>query len=402
MNWVFNAFGVLLLLQFIRFKLNDYLKERIKSHYWSLRRHKYVVTIGALVAVSLLTIEWLLPEVSPLDAESNRLHFNRWFATVMALAISVNWAVYMRKLDVFEPESWWNLLVAFAFGAITVWLVFPVSALLNDAFGFALNGDPLNDFLYCTIGIGMVEELVKILPLVVLARFPTVVNEPFDYIIYACLSALGFAFVENWLYIEQSDFYAINGRALMSTVAHMCFSSVVGYGMMVSACRMKWRGWYLVVGAFLLASVMHGFYDFWLINPIAKAYSGLSLVFFVITVHFWFTLKNKAINATYFFDRRLTIVNDRVRYYLVTSLVSLVAVSAVLIGVAHGQSAAHQFLGKQIYSYGFLIYYLSFSFSKFKIAPKAMAACQVVIEKAIPKEPDPIKSWEHYHQEKHW
>lgn len=402
LTMVFNGIGILLLIQFMRFKIKDYQREGDKANYWTFSRHRYILSVGGLLLLSLLIVELLLPGISPLEDEIRRTAFNAYVGIATAFVISLVWAIYLRKLDVFEPEKWHHLFLVFVMGCITVWMVFPISYFNNALLGFDLNGGIVNDFLYCTVGIGMVEEFVKMIPLLIIVRFPKIVNEPYDYLLYASISALGFAFIENSIYIQNTNFMAVNGRALMSTVAHMTFSSVIGYAFMVSACRQRGQGWYFILGGFLLASLMHGFYDFWLINPTAQQWNGLSFLFFVLTTHYWFTLKSKAINASYFYDASVTIVNDRVRYFLLTALVSILSGSTLLIGVFHGSNEANEFLTRQIYAYGFLIYYLSFSFSRFVIAPKALAACQVIIEKTIPEEPDakPPGGWEAYHRQK--
>lgn len=342
-------------------------------------------------------MEVFLPEVSPLKDEMNRLHFGRYLGTTVALGISIIWMVYLRKLDVFEPERWINIIIVFVMGCIVTFGVFPISKHINSL-GFFLNGRLVHDFVYCTVGIGMVEELVKMIPLLIIIQFRKVVNEPYDFILYAAVSALGFAFIENALYIEKSNFYAINGRAVMSTVAHMTFSSVIGYGLMISSCRKSGKGWHYVVGAFLLASLMHGFYDFWLINSIAKTLNGLTFLFFILTTHFWFTLKNKAINASNFYDESKVIVNDSLRYFIILWMVIVLMASTLLIGVFHGKLMADTFLGRQLLSFGFLIYYLAFAFSRFVITPKALRAGEVVFERVIPKEPDSRKDWEKYYE----
>lgn len=400
--WVFNGFGVILLYQFIRHKIADYRSEDDKSRYWTIGRHRYVLSISGLLLLGLIILEFFVPETSPFVDESDRDAFNSYLSIVSAFAISAVWAVYLRKLDVFEPERWRHLIIVFVMGCITVWFVFPIADILNNWLHFDLNGQPLNDFAYSVIGIGMVEEFVKMIPLAIIVRFRRIVNEPYDYLLYASMSALGFAFIENGFYIESSDFLAMNGRALMSTVAHMTFSAVIGYGFMTSACRRRWQGWYYILGAFLLASFMHGFYNFWLINPVVQKWDGLTLLFFMLTTHYWFTLKNKAISASYFYDESITIRNDQVRYFLVTALVSILMISTLLIGFSHGSDRAHSFLGGQIFAYGFLIYYLSFSFSRFVIAPRALAVCQVVFDKTIPQEPETKapEEWRSHHEER--
>jgi RsiW-degrading membrane proteinase PrsW (M82 family) len=384
---VFNTIGVFLLFQFARFKYIEYKRLGDRRDYWSFSRHKYVLTVGGFLVLSLSIIELLLPDVSPLVDEADRLSMRVILGVSTSLAISVIWAVYLRKLDIFDPERWSHIAAVICAGGATSFLVFPISDAINGI-GFSLNGSFLNDFLYCVVGIGAVEEFVKLLPLLVVIRFKRIVREPYDFLLYASVSALGFAFVENAMYISKSNFFAVNGRALTATVAHMTFSSVLGYGVMISMYKKHWLGWRYFVGAFLLASVMHGFYDFWLINPLARQYNGLTFLFFLLTTHFWFSMKNKTINASRFFDPHRKLINDRLRYFLIFWLTALLMGSALVIGVLHGKDSAHSFLRGQIMAYGFLLYYLSFSFSRFKLAPRMLSAGQKVFDAVIPDQPD--------------
>lgn len=385
-NTIFNLIGLLLLLRYFYDKWRAYLDLKDKRQFWTWQRHKYVLTIGGFLLVSLIIVEILIPPISPLQDAAIRASANTFIGIAVAASISMIWAVYLRRLDIFDPERWINIFLVFIMGCATVWLVFPISSALKNL-GFSLNGEAVNDFLYCVIGIGVVEELVKAIPLLVIVRYRNVVREPFDFLLYAAIAALGFAFVENSLFISKSNFYAINGRALMSTVAHMTFSSVVGYGLMITVYKKSIRGWYFFLGGFLLSSVMHGFYDFWLINPIAKKYDGLTLIFFLLTTHFWFTMKNKTINASRFFDPHRKLINDKLRYFLIFWFTLLLMISVVLIGLFHGRNTANQYLEGQLLAFGFLLYYLSFSFSRFRLAPKMLGAGQKAFDAIIPKEP---------------
>jgi hypothetical protein len=71
-----------------------------------------------------------------------------------------------------------------------------------------------------------------------------------------------------------------------------------------------------------------------------------------------------------------------------------------LIGVFHGKRMANAFLGGQLTSFGFLIYYLAFAFSRFVISPKALKACEIAFEKVIPEEPEYRKNWDEFYEEK--
>ncbi len=393
LNTVFNIIGVLLLLRFLWDKWKLYQSLDDPSSYWTYQRHKYVITVGGFLLGALLIVEVLLPTEALLTIERSWTSINTVIGIAVSAGISILWAVYLRRLDLFDPERWRNVFLVFLAGSITVWLVFPISDFINEQ-GFELNGGVLNDLMYCIISIGMVEEFVKFLPLLVMARSKNIVREPYDFLLYASVAALGFAFVENALFIIQSNFYSINGRALMATVAHMTFSSVIGYGLMIAQYKRSQSSWLYFVGAFLLSSAMHGFYDFWLINPMAKRLDGLTLLFFLLTTHFWFTMKNKTINASRFFDPYRKLINDKLRYFLIFWLTALLMTSVVIVGLFHGRNTANAYLQGQLLAFGFLIYYLSFSFSRFKIAPRMLNAGQKAFDAVIPTEPVPDqKTW---------
>ena len=48
---------------------------------------------------------------------------------------------------------------------------------------------------------GLSEEIIKIIPVLIILKTTKFINEPIDYIIYSSISALGFAFIENIQYI---------------------------------------------------------------------------------------------------------------------------------------------------------------------------------------------------------
>ena len=83
-------------------------------------------------------------------------------------------------------------------------------------------------------GIGVIEEFVKFVPFLIILKFTKIINEPIDYIMYASLSALGFAFVENFNYFDDGSINIIHSRALTASIAHMVFSSLVVYGLILA------------------------------------------------------------------------------------------------------------------------------------------------------------------------
>jgi RsiW-degrading membrane proteinase PrsW (M82 family) len=284
-----------------------------------------------------------------------------------AFAISVIWVIYVRKLDIFEQEKWLPILLVFALSCATIWLVFPISDFINNQ-GFVLNGEPVNDFLYCVISIGMVEELVKVLPVLMIISSKKIINESYDYLFYASVSALGFAFIENTLYINNSELYSVIARMLVASVAHMTFTTTIFYGVLLSKYKFKRIANPLVyIGFFLLAALSHGFYDFWLINHWATQYQGITLLFFLVTVHIWFTMLNNGLNISSFYNRSIPLRVDRLKTYLVYSLLIIFMLAYLTMGIIHGKIAANQFFWANIFSFGYFFIYIIYSQNRFKI-----------------------------------
>ena len=309
-----------------------------------------------------------------------------WIASVgLSMLISGVWMMYIRKLDIFEVEKWRHVFAVFLLGVIFTFAAFPLYDLVHNQFRFTLNNEPVNDLLYSIFVIGGIEEAVKLIPVIIMLRFSGAVNEPYDYILYASIAALGFAFVENTLYIMSTDLYSVGARMLYASVAHMTFSSIIGYGLLLKKYRYIKKPAFVVYAVFfLLAIAVHGFYDFWLINGWARQFSFLTTIFFLITIHIWFTMKNNAINISNFFDKAIVLDNDGLKSFLVISLVSILSLSYVLVCVVHGIVAGNEFLFFAFAAFGYLVLYLILSFSRFRIIKGYLAPIHVPFSFFIP------------------
>jgi len=216
-------------------------------------------------------------------------------------------------------------------------------------------------------------------------RLTRAVNEPYDYILYASISALGFAFVENVGYIGAGELYNINARAFMATVAHMTFSSTIGYGMMLGRYREGYNKVLMFIVFFILAATMHGFYDFWLMNSWAADYSWVTTIYFILSIHFWFIFKNNALNISNFYDSKLIIKNDRLKFYLIISLISILMLSYLFNSYTQGPLYGVINLLRGIAFFGFFILYLSFSFSRYEIIHGYLAPFNIPFNFLLPR-----------------
>ncbi|MBD78347.1 MAG: hypothetical protein CL840_05475 [Crocinitomicaceae bacterium] len=302
-----------------------------------------------------------------------------------ALSILLVWLFYLRQVDVFEPEKWSHTLLTLFMSMCTLFLLYPIHDFLWDVIGFFPSKDAFKGFWYIVLSIGAVEELVKIIPVLVMLKFTKAINEPFDYILYASVSALGFAFIENLGYLEQSSLYNINARAMMACVGHIIFSSTVGYGLMLIKYKPIGRPILVFFLFFMLAAIMHGFYDFWLMHESVEGYDWVTTIFFIISVHIWHVYANNTLNITTFYDPQVVLENDKLKSYLILSLLTILASSYVINGLTRGPEYGNDYLLRSVLFYGYFILYLAFSFSRFEIIRGYLAPFSIPFNLLIPK-----------------
>jgi len=291
---------------------------------------------------------------------------NSW-GFVAALLILVCWVYYLREIDIFERERWRHIIVTVLLGMLFSFLVFPVSDYDRIVLGFRLNGNVFNDFLYSVFVIGVVEELVKIIPLLIMIRFTKAVNEPFDYIKYAALSALGFAFVENLMYFSTDNLQVIHGRMVSAVVAHMVYSSIIAYGIILG--RYKGEGnvyanFFMFLG---VAALAHGFYDFWLISSAVSGFGIISILFLVASVVVWNSLKNNALNQSNFFIPGRAVRQKFLENYLVYALCGLLLFEYIAVAFQYGPDVGTKELLQSLMSGTYLLLFLSGTLSRFTL-----------------------------------
>jgi len=170
-------------------------------------------------------------------------------------------------LDRWEPEPPRLLVMAFLWGAsVAVVLSLLFSELFEQAFG---SGADQPSPLTVAVGAPLVEEAAKGLFLLVMmtGRRRHELNTLTDCLVYAGLTALGFAWVENIFYIGSAE--TLPGslavaavRLAMSPFAHPLFTTMTGIGVYYA---LKQRTTGAKAGCVLLgylgAVVMHGLWN---------------------------------------------------------------------------------------------------------------------------------------------
>lgn len=169
--------------------------------------------------------------------------------------------VYFR--DKYEKEPIKLLLFAVLAGMI---IVLPV--IFVERFIMALQPDmhPIMDAGYNAFLVAaLVEEAFKYLALFLLIWKSPEFNEKFDGIVYAVFISLGFAAVENVLYVIEGGVNTGLIRAITAVPAHALFGVTMGYYFGIARMYPELRDSHMWK-AFLIPFILHGIYDFLLMS----------------------------------------------------------------------------------------------------------------------------------------
>lgn len=222
----------------------------------------------------------------------------------IALFIAWIWVDYFRLIDIHQKNNLVHAVIAFLLGGSSVFIVFGVHRYLLPGFELEINGNLFNDLTFAIFQVGMLEELSKFCAfLVFFLLFKKELKEPIDFLMYVSTCALGFSAVEHVMYFHKNGPEIINGRAILSTVGHMFDTSIIAYGLILFRFKRKQHSLMTVLAFFLLASLAHGIYDFFLMYPPLEQIGWIfTILYFLITISVFAVILNNSINNSPFFS----------------------------------------------------------------------------------------------------
>ena len=183
------------------------------------------------------------------------------FAALLPAAVLL---VYVYNKDKVEKEPAGLVFRTFMLGVVAGPVAAIVENILIGVFEAALPQGLLLLILEYFVGVAAVEEGLKYLALSTVHNNPAF-NYVFDGIVYAVAAALGFAALENVLYVMDGGFEVAVTRAIFSVPGHFADGVVMGcfFGLAkhraVRGNKAGARVYYWL--AFLLPVIEHGFYD---------------------------------------------------------------------------------------------------------------------------------------------
>ena len=187
---------------------------------------------------------------------------------LLALFFPACFLVFLHKIDVFEREKFKDILLVFMLGIVTCALTFMFYPAMRDA----LFGSGDYNLIDMFIGVAIPEEIIKIIPVLIILKKTKFINEPIDYLIYSSASALAFAFIENITYIydykEGGGIVAV--RSLMPSIMHMVTTSLIGIGLFFYRITKQKKHIFIF---FIIACLAHAVYNVYLSHIFLIIYS---------------------------------------------------------------------------------------------------------------------------------
>ena len=192
---------------------------------------------------------------------------------IVALLPAIVLGIYIYKKDKIEREPT-SLLVKLFVGGILAIIITLLVTIFVSIFYPNILGDTYSGYLeliiQCFIFVGLIEEGSKWFMLKSMTWKDKNFDHIFDAIVYASFVSLGFATLENVLYVFENGIVTGLFRALLSVPGHLFFGIFMGYfyGIAKEAWHYNKQEIYKrnLVLSIIIPTILHGFFDFCLFS----------------------------------------------------------------------------------------------------------------------------------------
>lgn len=204
-------------------------------------------------------------------------------ALVGGLIPSLLWLWFWLKEDKERPEPRGLILVTFLVGMASVILVLPLEEFARKY----ISDGPALTMVWATI-----EELVKFGAIAIIALRSRYVDEPVDFAIYMITGALGFAALENTLFLispislNETTVSLLTGnlRFLGATLLHAIASGFVGIFLGLSFYSNQAKKTTFLFFGLLTAVVLHSAFNFFIISNNGENFFAVFGFLWVISI----------------------------------------------------------------------------------------------------------------------
>jgi len=205
------------------------------------------------------------------------------FAVLSGVVPAIFWLwFWLKQEDQDDPEPTGLIIISFIIGSLMVF----VAVWLEK---YSLNFVQSNTTQI--IVWSAIEEMLKFLGVGVIIFGNRNVNHPIDYPMYFIATALGFAALENFLYLLNPftgsgtvvGMLTGNLRFLGSTLLHAISSAMIGSALGLSFYLRQYRFIYLI-GGILCAVVLHSIFNFFIMKGSGENFLSVFGFLWVVTI----------------------------------------------------------------------------------------------------------------------
>jgi protease PrsW len=193
---------------------------------------------------------------------------------LLALALAPGAAIglYIYWKDEHEREPIGLLIKSFFMGVISTLITLLISWPINQLIPIDPNSIS-QQAVHAFLLVALIEEFSKFI-FVYWVLYPNKnFNEPYDGIVYSVVVSLGFAGLENILYISNGGVETAILRMFTAVPAHASFGVLMGY--FLGKAKFEHKKAHYAIYALGVATLFHGAYDyFWFISYVPGIWIG--------------------------------------------------------------------------------------------------------------------------------
>lgn len=205
-----------------------------------------------------------------------------WFPapTILAMLTGLCWFAFLLQAgQANSPRGVrpWLCMLGVALGIVSIWPTLWTIYWQEIAWGLEESDEPGRGLLFFVLGVGLREELCKLLLFLPLLPFVVLRRNEREALLVAASVGLGFAIEENIGYFTGNAGSSL-GRFLTANLLHMSLTGLAG----LAICRAIWYPRQMAIDAvviFLVLVFAHGFYD---ALSVLSIFDGSELVSFLI------------------------------------------------------------------------------------------------------------------------
>ncbi|MEM7385109.1 MAG: PrsW family glutamic-type intramembrane protease [Verrucomicrobiota bacterium] len=216
-----------------------------------------------------------------------------WPRLLVASFAMVVWLVILHKITYGRGPGIGmalSMVLAIGSGIASTYVTLSVVRWQKTVLKMGENGEFVNDLVYCICGIGLREEVIKLLFFLPFVPWLMKKRDGGAILLLASCVGLGFAFWENLGYLDNVG--AAWGRFLQANVLHFSLTGVFGFALcrFLYSPRSEWERFLLT---FIIVVMAHGLYDAFYLVEAFYDYSLLAVIVFALVAYHFFNLASE-------------------------------------------------------------------------------------------------------------